>query len=256
MKIAIGGKGGVGKSTISAGISLWLSSQGRDVWAVDADPNTTLGYALGWSEDVVDAIQPLSAMRDMLADRATGGGNRSVFALSPPVADIIENYSVRHNGITLMTMGTVTEGGTGCMCPENATLKTILRELVDEDADIVVDMVAGLEHLGRGTAGAMNGLVVVTDPTAPGMRSVRRMHKLAEDLRLDPVVVIANRVRDSADLKKVEQGVAPLPVVGTISYHDRLQAEGVFDGPAGEKFRAEIGDIVEALEADLVAEKK
>jgi CO dehydrogenase maturation factor len=252
LKIAIAGKGGVGKTTLSAGLSLHLAKQGREVWAVDADPNTTLGYALGWPEQVVDDIRPLSEMRDMLSGRATAGtGNRSVFSLSPPVSDLITDYSVERDGITLLTMGTVTEGGTGCMCPENATLKTILRELVDEDVDLIVDMVAGLEHLGRGTAGAMHGLVAVTDPTAPGMRSVRRIRDLAADLGLDPVVVVGNRCRDGDDVERIRQEVDPLPVVGTVSYYERLQAEGVFSGPQGGAFSQEIGEVATALEKRL-----
>lgn len=252
MKIAIAGKGGVGKTTFSAGLSLYLADSGRAVLAVDADPNTTLGYALGWPENVVDNIRPLSEMRDMLADRATAGtGNRSVFSLSPPVDDLISEYSVERDGITLLTMGTVTEGGTGCMCPENATLKTILRELVDEDVELIVDMVAGLEHLGRGTAAAMHGLVAVADPTAPGIRSVRRIRDLAADLGLEPVVVVGNRCRDDDDVERIREQVNPLPVVGTLSYHERLQAEGVFSGPQGEQFRAEIGKVAQALEAEL-----
>ena len=252
MKIAIAGKGGVGKTTLSAGLSLHLADQDGEVWAVDADPNTTLGYALGWPEELVDDIRPLSEMRDILAERATGGsGNRSVFSLSPPVSDLIHEYSVTREGITLLTMGTVTEGGTGCMCPENATLKTILRELVDEDVDLIVDMVAGLEHLGRGTAGALHGLVAVTDPTAPGMRSVRRIRDLAEDLGLEPLVVVGNRCRDEDDLERIRQEVDPLPVVGAISYHQRLQPEGVFSGPDGDEFRQEIDSIATALQQHL-----
>ncbi len=252
MKLAIVGKGGIGKSSICAGLALWLAEQGRQVWAVDADPNTTLGYALGWPEALLAGIRPLSEMRDMLAKRATGGSaSRAIFSLAPPVADIIADFAVERNGISLMTMGTVVEAGGGCLCPENATLKTILRELVAEDADILVDMVAGLEHLGRGTAMAMHGLLAVTDATAPGLRSVTRMQRLAEDLGLHPVLVAANRVRSERDLELITQAVSPLPVVGTVSYHEAIQAEGVFSGPAGGAVRDEIALLAAAIDSTL-----
>ncbi len=252
MKVAIAGKGGIGKSTICAGLALWLAEQGRRPWTVDADPNTTLGYALGWPEELLAAIRPLSEMRDMLAKRATGGSeSRAMFSLSPPVADLIADYAVERDGIKLMAMGTVTEGGAGCLCPENATLQTILRELVEEDADILVDMVAGLEHLGRGTVTAMDGLVAVTDATAPALRSVSRMQRLAADLKLQPVIVAANRVRAESEIDKIARAVSPLPVVGVISYHEAIQAEGVFSGPAGAAFRREIGALAEAIDSAL-----
>ncbi len=252
MKIAVAGKGGIGKSTICAGLTLWLAEQGRRPYAVDADPNSTLGYALGWPADLLATMRPLSDMRDLLAKRATGGADSAaIFALSPPVSDLIADYTLERDGIRLLAMGTVTEGGAGCMCPENATLKTILRELVDEDTDIVVDMVAGLEHLGRGTAQAMHGLVIVTDSTTPSLRSVGRIRSLADDLHLQPTLVVANRVRAESEMDRIAAAVAPLPVVGAISYHEGIQAEGVFSGSTAQAFRQEIAVLAGALDAVL-----
>lgn len=252
MKLAIAGKGGVGKTTICAGLARWLAQQGREPYVVDADPNSTLGYALGWPEELLAEVRPLSEMREVLAERAGGGqSGGSMFSLSPPVADLISDYTREREGLRLMVMGTVTEGGAGCMCPENATLKTILRELVEEEGDLLVDMVAGLEHLGRGTTMAMNGLVAVTDPTTAALRSVGRIQRLAQDLKLEPVAVVANRVRQEADRAHIVDTVAPLLVVGSVSYHEDLNPEDVFAGPAGPSFREEIAVLSEALESIL-----
>lgn len=252
MKVALAGKGGVGKTTICAGLGLWLAEQGRAPYLVDADPNACLGYALGWPPAELAAIRPLCELRDLLAERAgqgqQGGG---LFSLSPPVTDLIADHTLTHEGLRLMTMGTVTEGGAGCMCPENATLKAILRELVEEAEDLLVDMCAGLEHLGRGTAAALQGLVVVTDPGGTSVRSVDRIRRLAQDLNLEPIVVVANRAGTPAEIESIAQAVAPLPVVGAISSHPGLQAEGVFSGPAREAFRREVAALAAGLESAL-----
>lgn len=251
MKLAIAGKGGVGKSTICAGLVLWLAQQGREPYAVDADPDNTLGYALGWPQDVLAQVRPLSELRDLLAERAgREPGSGGMFRLSPEVTDLIADYTLARDGIRLLVMGTVVEGGAGCLCPENATLKAILRELVDTEHDLLVDMVAGLEHLGRGTVAAMSGLVAVTDATAPALRSVERIKALADDLKLEPVVVVANRVRSEGEIAAIERALDPLPVVGAVGYHEGLSAEGVFSGPAGADFRREIealGPVLDGL---------
>ena len=250
MKLAIAGKGGVGKSTISAGLALWLAQQGRSPYVVDADPDNTLGYALGWPPDLLAQVKPLSELRDLLAERAgRAPGSGGMFALSPEVADLISDYTMLHDGLRLLVMGTVVEGGAGCLCPENATLKAILRELVDTEADLLVDMVAGLEHLGRGTVAVMSALVVVTDATGPALRSVQRIKALADDLGLQPVVVVANRVRNATELAHITEVLAPLPVVGAVGYHEGLPAEGVFSGPAGAAFRRDIATLAPVLDS-------
>jgi CO dehydrogenase maturation factor len=250
MKLAIAGKGGVGKSTISAGLTLWLGEQGRQPYAVDADPDNTLGYALGWPPDLLAQVKPLSELRDLLAERAgRAPGSGGMYSLSPEVTDLIADYTLTRDGIRLLVMGTVVEGGAGCLCPENSTLKALLRELVDTEADVLVDMVAGLEHLGRGTVSAMSGLVAVTDATLPALRSVQRLRSLAEDLGLRPVVVVANRIRHPEEVEQIRQAVAPLPVIGTVGYYEGLPAEGVFSGAAGASFRRDIEALAPALDA-------
>jgi CO dehydrogenase maturation factor len=251
MKLAIAGKGGVGKSTISAGLGLWLAAQGRNPYVVDADPDNTLGYALGWPAEMLAQVKPLSELRELLAERAgREPGSGGMFSLSPEVTDLIADYTLAHNGLRLLVMGTVVEGGAGCLCPENSTLKALLRELVATETDLLVDMVAGLEHLGRGTVTDMSGLVAVTDATMPALRSVQRIKALADDLGLAPVVVVANRIRHPEEVEQIRQIVAPLPVVGQVGYYEGLPSEGVFSGSAGGAFRSDIealGPVLDAL---------
>jgi CO dehydrogenase maturation factor len=250
MKLALAGKGGVGKSTLSAGLALWLAAQGREPYIVDADPDNTLGYALGWPRELLAQIKPLSELRDLLAERAgREPGSGGMYSLAPEVTDLIADYTLTREGLRLMVMGTVVEGGAGCLCPENSTLKAILRELAATQTDLLVDMVAGLEHLGRGTVSDLSGLVAVTDATAPALRSVERIKGLADDLGLQPVVVVANRIRNESELENVKKTLAPLPVIGAVGYHEGLPAEGVFSGAAGEAFRRDIEALAPALDA-------
>ncbi len=250
MKIAVAGKGGVGKTTISAGLILWLAEQGRCPLAVDADPNNCLGYYMGLPDEITENIRPLSDMREVLAERAgTEPGRGGLYALSPPVTDLIEDYMVDTNGLSLLVMGTVTEGGQGCLCPENSVLKTVLRELVDLDRDMVVDLVAGLEHLGRGTVAAMDGLVVVTDATRPAIRTVERIRTLAEDIDLTTIVVIGNKVANSEQRQLIADGLTDLSIGGYIpAYYGQISQEGVFGGEAGTKFREDIARLAEVLQ--------
>lgn len=249
MKIAIAGKGGVGKTTISAGLALWLAEQGRHPLAVDADPNNCLGYYLGLPDEITENIRPLSDMRELLAHRAgTEPGRGGIYALSPSVADLIEEYTVDVNNLSLLVMGTVTEGGQGCLCPENSVLKAVLRELVDLDRDIVVDLVAGLEHLGRGTVAALDGLVVVTDPTRPAIKTVGRILGLAKDIGLTRTVVIANKIAGRQQRQLVADQLPDLTIVSDIPAYPQLSQHGVFSGEAGAKFREDIRCLVEALQ--------
>ena len=249
MKIAVAGKGGAGKTTTSAGLTLWLAEQGRRPLAVDADPNNCLGYYLGLPDEITENIRPLSDLRELLAKRAgTEPGRGGMYALAPPVTDLIEEYTVEADGLSLLAMGTVTEGGQGCLCPENSVLKTVLRELVDLDRDIVVDLVAGLEHLGRGTVAAMNGLVVVTEPTRPGLRTVQRIRSLAQGIGLTRIVVVANKVAGPEQRQLIASQLADLPVVGYVPSYPQMSQQGVFSGEAGAQFREDMSRLGEALQ--------
>ncbi|MCK4323396.1 MAG: AAA family ATPase [Armatimonadetes bacterium] len=252
MRIAVAGKGGVGKTTVAAGLCLLLAEQGRSPWAVDADPNNCLGYALGFPQHLLDDVKPLSEMREMLAERAgSSPGQGGMFLLNPDVTDIISDYEINDRDISLLVMGIVDEGGTGCMCPENATLRTILRELVHAERDLIVDMVAGLEHLGRGTAQAVDGLLIITQPRRSALRTVPRIRKLAEDIGITHMWVLGNNVSSDEEADQIQQSIPQMPLLGTLGHYPQLQDDDVFAGASGSNLKSDLSQILTELEEQL-----
>ena len=249
MRIAVAGKGGVGKTTVAAGLCLLMAERGRNPWAVDADPNNCLGYALGFPRDLLADVRPLSEMRQMLAERAgSSAGQGGMFVLNPDVTDLIAEYEINYRDISLLVMGAVDEGGTGCMCPENATLRTILRELVDEERDLVVDMVAGLEHLGRATAQAVDGLLVITQPRHSSLRTVPRIRKLAEDIGITRMWVLGNNVGSDQEAAEIRESISQMPLLGILSQYPGLQDDDVFAGASGSNLKSDLSQILTKLE--------
>jgi len=218
MRIAIAGKGGVGKTTLSAALSSAMTGSGQRVLAIDADPNNCLGRALGIPESILEGITPLSEMTNLLAERAgtaqTGGG---FFALNPKVEDLLERFRIDYNGISLLVMGTVDEPGAGCVCPESAVLKALLRHLVElKEYAIVMDMEAGLEHLGRGTALHMGALLIVAEPTAASARTAVRIARLAKGLGLKTPGVVLNKTQGPEAKERVVPYLDGLDIVATL----------------------------------------
>ena len=247
MKLAVAGKGGIGKTTIAAGLCRVLADRGEEVLAVDADSNNCLGYALGMDSGLVEAVQPVSEMKELLRERAGTTDSGVVFSLTPEVADIIDEYSLREKSLRLMVMGSIVQGGAGCACPENATLKAILRELVDLPGHIIVDMEAGLEHLGRGTAMALDTLLMVTDATAPALRTARRMIALAHDIGFEDLRYVGNRVGSKEDAEGIRAKLTEATEVGMIPEYRDLAQDDVFAGKDGTRLREQIETVVEAL---------
>jgi CO dehydrogenase maturation factor len=241
LRIAIAGKGGVGKTTLSAALAHSLARAGRRVLAVDADPNNCLGRALGFPEPILADLTPLSEMRDLLAQRAGTAQGGSFFALSPPVADLVERFQVTHGGVSLLVMGTIDEPGGGCVCPESAVLKALVRHLVDiSDLSLVMDMEAGLEHLGRGTAQYLGALLIVVEPTPASARTAARIARLAEGLHLKLPGVVLNKISSPGDEQRVGGHLADLPVIAALPEDPAVR---------GSETVPTAGPYVEAVEA-------
>ena len=200
MKIAISGKGGVGKTTFASFLVRALADQGIRVLAIDADPDANLAQALGvqGSEEIV----PISDMKQLIEERTetklgTMGG---FFKLNPKVDDLPEKLSVEVDGVRVMVLGGVKKGGAGCICPESTLLKKLVRHLVlARDEAIVLDMEAGLEHLGRGTAVAVDRLVVVVEPGRRSVETAHQIHRLANDIGLKKISLLGNKIRSEKD---------------------------------------------------------
>jgi CO dehydrogenase maturation factor len=254
MKIAITGKGGVGKTTLGAILARLYAEEGRTVLAVDADPDANLGLALGFSEDELRDITPVSKLSQLIAERtgADAQGYGKFFKINPRVDDIPDRFSRKKNGVHLLVMGTVETGGAGCVCPEHVMLKRVISHLVINREEVVVmDMEAGLEHLGRGTASMVDRFIVVIEPGARSIQTYRRVKALAADLGVTRVSLAANKVRDEADQAFLRDQVPPEELLGFISYNDAIllaDREGRSPFDTGERAKEEIRKIKERID--------
>jgi len=226
LKLAISGKGGVGKTTIAALLARAAADQGHRVLAVDADPDANLATTLGFPEE----ITPLAELRELIAERA---GSEGLIKLNPKVDDIPERYSAYKEGIRLMVLGAVRTGGGGCACPENAFLRALLRHLLlERDEVVIVDMEAGIEPLGRGTVEAVDALLVVVDPDRRSLQTAQRVQRLAGELGLERLFALANRVRGPQEEGFIRANLPPgLPLLGVIPYLEELWAAGLEGRP-------------------------
>lgn len=222
MKIAVTGKGGVGKTTFAAILARLYADEGRNVLAADVDPDANLGLALGFNEEELDNITPISKMRDLVEER-TGASSENFgkfFKINPKVDDIPEKFAIKCNGVKLLVMGSVETGGGGCVCPEHVLLKRLISHLVIQNDDVVImDMEAGLEHLGRGTADSMEQFIVVIEPGSRSVQTYRNVKKLAADLGVKKVRVVANKIRTDEDEMFVRTNIPKEDLLGFIHYN-------------------------------------
>ena len=193
MKIAISGKGGVGKTTMAANLAKLFRNAGFNVFAVDADPDSSLGLALGISEARLKEIRPIIEMKELM-DAQSGPG--ALYTLNPAVDHIIDEYSIQLDGIRFLRMGGVKQGGSACYCRENTFLRALVNALILDTQDIVIlDMGAGIEHLTRGTSRGVDLMVVVTEPGRSSVQTARVVEGLARELGIQDIRFIANKVR-------------------------------------------------------------
>lgn len=253
MKVAVSGKGGVGKTTISSAIIRYLSEKGYKVLAIDADPAMNLSSLLGFREDEMKGFKPLSEMKEFIEERtgAKRGEYGGFFKLNPKVDDIPDAHSLKKDGIKLLVLGTISKGGGGCFCPENVLLKNLLSHiLVERNEWVVVDMDAGLEHLGRGTAKNVDNLIVVVEPGIQSLKTAQKIKLLANEIGLEKISIVVNKIREEQDLRLVKENLRDLPILGQISFSEKIllaEKKGASPYDLDEKLREEIARVVERL---------
>jgi CO dehydrogenase maturation factor len=232
MKLAVAGKGGVGKTCVSSLLSLLFARDNRRVIAVDADPDQNLGYYLGFPGD--QAIKPIIDMKEMIAHRMGTMPDEpsAYFRLNPKVDDIPEEFGLEKGNVRLLVMGTVAGALKGCTCSENAFLRQLLNHiLLDREEIVIVDLVAGVEHLGRGTAEGVNAMVVVVEPSLPSIETARKILNLAPDLGVCLMPLVANKVETEEDRKLIEENFEDKEIYAWIPYSRsyRVKAGSVDD---------------------------
>jgi CO dehydrogenase maturation factor len=223
MKIAISGKGGVGKTLLASLLAKIFSESGYSVLAIDADPDANLAANLGFPNP--DSITPISESKDLIEERVgvKPGESGTFFKLNPKVDDIPEKYAAKFNGIRLMVMGRIKRGGTGCYCPEGALLQALLAHLLlQRDEVIILDMEAGIEHLTRGTAKAVDKLIVVVEPGRRSIETAQRIFGLARDLNLKKVAVVGNKIQNLSQKEFIVKSLPNAEFIGFIPYDEAI----------------------------------
>jgi len=223
MKLAISGKGGVGKTTLTALLAKAFTKRGYRVLAIDADPDANLAAALGYPNP--EMIRPIAEMAELIEERtgAKPGTVGSVFRMNPKVDDLPDKLSAEVDGIRLMRMGTVKKGGGGCICPESTLLRALVQHLLVERTDVVLmDMEAGIEHLGRGTSEFVDRLIVVLEPGQRSIETAAKIRELAEDIRLLKLGAVGNKIRGPEDEAFLEKNVKGIPLLGFLPYRDSI----------------------------------
>jgi CO dehydrogenase maturation factor len=254
MKIAVSGKGGVGKSTVAAALALLMAQRGQKILAVDADPDSNFAACLGIPIDLQRTIIPISKQIDLIEER-TGAKVKQygqVFKLNPHVSDIADLYALLYNGVALLVLGAVDKGGGGCACPESVFIKALVSDLVlAKNETIMMDMEAGIEHLGRGTAKGVNVMIVVVEPGQRSIETAHRIVRMGKEIGLTNIQFVGNKIVNSDDESFIRNAFPEGRLLGMIPYSEEIRSadklgKSVLDGTS-EKMQSRFSFILDKL---------
>ncbi len=226
LKLALSGKGGVGKTTLSSLLARIYAAKGFNVLAIDANPDANFGMALGIPLEDIEKITPIAQMNDLIEERtgAKPGTSGGVFKLNPRVEDIPDRFSVEKDGVKLLMMGTVDTGGMGCICPESTLLRALLSHMILRREDtVILDMDAGVEHLARGTVRNVDAFIVVVEPGQRSIQTAKSVKKLAADLGVKKTYVVGNKITGSEDEEFVRTSLPDFEVLGFLSSDPKVR---------------------------------
>ena len=251
MKIAVSGKGGVGKTTFSALLIRTLNEQGKHVLAIDADPDANLAGAVGIAD--AESIVPISEMKDLVYERTESkpGSIGGFFKLNPRVDDLPDALSARLGNIKLMRLGGVKKGGSGCICPESTLLRALITHIVLARNEVVVmDMEAGIEHLGRATAQAVDKLLVVVEPGRRSIDTAEHIKVLAAGIGLKNIALVGNKIRSDNDIAFLKEHLSDFTFLGFLPYDDALveaDVKGISPFDVDTSAKAIIAEMIERI---------
>jgi len=254
MKIAVTGKGGVGKTTLTSLLAYTYADQNYQVLAIDADPSPCLGAALGFPEELLVELTPIARMDELIYERtgAKPGTTGGYFKLNPRVDDLPDRFSAVHRGIRMLELGSVKLGGAGCICPESAMLRSLVTHiLLRRDEVVLLDMYAGVEHLGRATADAVDAMLVVVEPTARSLGTAKQIMDLANDLKMKHLFLVGSKIQGEEDLQFIRNNSPGLDVLGSLADDPRVRQadrEGLSAYDLSPELAASAKEIIEKLE--------